>query len=124
MNLKIALATALLITGGTYAANAQQKTAVPQVTAAAKSFDTKVKEYQNADATKSAALLAELKQMMGDQMGTLKTEMATADAATREKLMKKNESRMNTMNEATRLMDAGGDKKVIVAALKKYAQTL
>ncbi len=124
MNLKIALATAVLLTGGTYAANAQHKTAVPQVTAAAKSFDSKVKEYQNADATKSAALLAELRQMMGDQMGTLKTEMATADAATREKLMKKNESRMNAMNEATRLMDAGGDKKVIVAALKKYAQTL
>ncbi len=126
MNLKIALATALLLTGGTYASDAQQKPTVSQsATTAAKSFDKKIKEYQNADAAQSAALLAELKQVMATDMGTAKAEIASAaDDATREKAMKKFENRLNAMNEANRLIDSGGEKAGIVTALKKYAQTL
>ena len=123
MNLKIALATVILLTGGVYASDAQQKKTVSQsATTATKTFENKVKEYQNADATQSAPLLAELRQMLATELGTAKAEMAAADQATRDKLMPKFESRVNAMNEVTRLADTGGDKKSIVAALQKFAK--
>lgn len=124
MNLKIALATALLLTGGVYAADAQQKAPVTASATAAKSFNNKIKEYQSADERQSAPLLAEIKQMMVQELGNAKAAMATADESTREKMMKQFEGRTTAMNEANKTIDAGGDKKAVTAALKKFAATL
>ena len=120
MNLKIALAAAVLLTGGTYACDAQQKNAVSKSAATtSNAFANKIKEYQHANDSQSAVLLAELKQMMRAELGTAKAEIAAADQATGEKLMQKFETRRKAMNEVTRLADSG-DKKSITAALQKF----
>lgn len=132
MNLKIVIAAAILISGGSYVSQAQTKTGVSQsiTQVTAKAFNSKVSAYQNEkDATKSATLLNELKQQMIAGMASLKTEIATAgpngDKATLDKLMKKNELRVQAMSEANKLSRTNPvDKLAVVSALKKYAATL
>jgi hypothetical protein len=131
MNLKIALAAVLLISGSSYVSNAQQNSTASTATVlTAKSFEKKVATYQKeADATKSASLLSELNQEMVSGLTSLKSEIMTAnnsgDKATFEKLMKKNDLRTAAFNETMKVSRAdASNKTAIVSGLKKYAQTL
>jgi hypothetical protein len=132
MNLKIALAAVLLISGGSYVSNAQQKSTVSSTSTVltAKSFEKKVAAYQKeADATKSTALLAELNQEMVSGLTSLKSEIMAAnnkgDKDTFEKLMKKNDLRTAAFNETMKVSRTdASNKTAIVTGLKKYAQTL
>lgn len=131
MNLKIALAAVLLISGGSYVSDAQQKSTVSSSTVlTAKSFEKKVAAYQKeADATKSAALLSELNQEMVGGLTSLKSEIMAAnnngDKETFDKLMKKNDLRTAAFNETMKVSRTdASNKTAIVSGLKKYAQTL
>ncbi|MFA6059024.1 MAG: hypothetical protein WC756_12550 [Taibaiella sp.] len=130
MNFKIALAAVLLISGGSYVTNAQQKSAAPKSTTvnAAKSFESKISAYQKeADAAKSATLLSEMTKEMTNGMAAAKGEFASASAnsETSGALMKKYETRTTALNEVMQISRAdASNKTAIVSALKKYAQTL
>jgi uncharacterized protein (DUF849 family) len=131
MNLKIALTAVLLISGGSYVCHAQKSTVAQTATAStAKAFEKKISAYQKeADASKSAALLSELKQEMTGGMSSLKSEIVAAntngDKEAFEKLMKKNDLRTTAFNETMQISRAdASNKTAIVTALKKYAQTL
>lgn len=127
MNVKIALAAVLLISGGSYVSHAQKSNIAQTATVStAKAFESKISAYQKADATKSATLLSELTKEMTNGVGAAKNEMASAkDAETSEKSTKKLQTRMSSLNEVMQVSRAdASNKTAIVAALKKYAQTL
>lgn len=132
MNLKIALAAVLLISGGSYVSHAQQKSNTSQTASVitAKTFEKKVTAYQKeADATKSATLFSELQQDMIGGLNSLKSEIMTANTSGSkeafDKLMKKNDLRTAAFNEAMKASRAdASNKTAIVSGLKKYAQTL
>ena len=129
MNLKIALAAALLLTGTAYVSNAQSKPAATKTTTTvtSKTFLSKVGEFEKTtDAAKSASLLDELNQQMGTGLAGAKAEMAgVSDEAARNTLMKKYQARMTTITQIRKLSaDIPANKSGIVSALKQYAATL
>lgn len=132
MNLKIALTTVILISGGSLASQAQQKSASAKImaTSEAKSFASKIAAYEKEkDAAKAATLFSDLKQEMANGMGSLKTEIVNesskGDKAAMDRLIKKNEVRATALTQANQLANTeGADKQAIIKELKKYAQTL
>lgn len=126
MNLKIALAAVLLISGGSYVSHAQQSNTSQATVSTSKSFEKKIAAYQKeADAAKSATLLSEMTKEMTNGMAAAKSEYASANSETSGPLMKKFETRAGALNEVMRTSRAdSSNKTAIVTALKKYAQTL
>ena len=131
MNWKIALTAALLISGGSFTTQAQQKTAVAQakVNTEAKAFLAKVSEFEKGDATKSAAAFETLKTKMMAGISSSKDRMGEAqskgDAAATAKLLETHQTRADVYNRLIQLskatpMDKGG----MVFMLQQYAKTL
>lgn len=129
MNLKIALAAAIMLAGGAYMSQAQQKTKTSQsaTVVTAKAFEKKIDAYQKStDAAGSATLLNEMKQQMVEGATSMKAEaMASTDKAKSDKLMQFLSVRGKAISEVMNLgPDAAANKTAIVQALKDYATTL
>lgn len=130
MNLKIALVAAIMLTGGTYVSQAQQKTNATQTAASSiskKNFENKIATFEKTtDAAKAGALLTELRQHMVDGATSMKTEAKNAtDKAQSDKLMQLLMVRGKAISEVMNMspnMDA--NKTAIVKSLKDYATTL
>ncbi len=128
MNFKIALAALLIISGGSYVSHAQSKANTLKAVKvdAAKAFENKVAAYEKEkDASRSAALLAEMQKEMSEGMTAAKTEVSIADAKgdteASAKLMQKFNIRTMAVNE---VMKADKNKMSVLSAMKRYAQTL
>jgi hypothetical protein len=131
MNWKIALTAALLISGGSFTTQAQQKTAVAQakVNTEAKAFLAKVSEFEKGDATTSAAALETLKTKMMAGIGSSKDQMGEAqvkgDNAAASKLMEKHQTRADVFNRLVQLSKSTPmDKSAMVFLMQQYAKTL
>ncbi|PSK95108.1 hypothetical protein [Taibaiella chishuiensis] len=131
MNWKIALTAALLISGGTFTTQAQQKTAVAQAKTSteAKAFLAKVSEFEKGDATKSAAAFADLKIKMMTGIGAAKHQMGDAqdkgNAAAGDKLRAQLQTRSDAYNRAVQQFNAAPENKApIMQVLNEYAKTL
>jgi len=125
MNLKIVLAAAVIISGGSFASYAQTTPTVTAVSAA-KTFAGKIAAYEKeTNATKAATLLDGIKSDMMKGMDKAKADFSTArgtvDNATSEKLFKVYDQRAQSLNAVSK---TGASKTAIVAGLKQYAQTL
>lgn len=131
MNWKIALTAALLISGGSFTTQAQQKTAVAQskVSTEAKAFLAKVSEFEKGDATQAAAAFENLKLKMMSGIGNSKQRMGDAqrdgNTAVAAKQLEIHQTRSDTYNRALQLSKATPmDKAGIVTMLQQYAKTL
>lgn len=122
MNLKIALATAILLTGGVYATHAQQKTAQATVVTA-QSFNKEITNFQNAtDPAKAASLLNTMKQQMADGARSGKSEMMKSG---NEQVKQKMVTRSLATDKVISLSkDINANKAAILKELKAYAATL
>lgn len=131
MNWKIALTAALLISGGSFTTQAQQKTAVAQakVNTEAKAFLAKVSEFEKGDATKSAAAFETLKTKMMSGIGSSKDQMGEAqvkgDNAAAAKLLEKHQTRADVYNRMVQLSKSTPmDKSAMAFLMQEYAKTL
>ncbi len=128
MNLKIALAAVLLISGGSYVSQAQQNsTATQTATAAVKAFENKIAAYEKeSNATKSAALLEDLKKEVANGMAAAKKTYSDASAKgiADANLMKQYQVRTQAYNDLNLATRTTTNKTSVVKALKSYAHTL
>lgn len=131
MNWKIALTAALLISGGSFTTQAQQKTAVTQTkgSAEAKAFLAKVNEFEKGDATKSASAFETLKTKMMAGIASSKEQMGDAqragDAAKAKTLLETHQMRADVYNRFVQLSKATpNDKGAMAFLLQEYAKTL
>jgi len=131
MNLKIALAAALMISGGTFVAQAQQKPATAKTSAtsssAAKAFEKKILSFKNETDAKSAAAYFEslTSDMISGIAATKSGLVAATNDAEKTKLTEQMNARVSASNTAIRLFDTNpNNKTAIVQALNEYAKTL
>lgn len=131
MNWKIALTAALLISGGSFTTQAQQKTMVTQAkaNAEAKAFLAKVSEYEKGDATKSAAAFDYLKTKIMSGVGSSKEQMAEAqgkgDEAAAAKALEVHNTRSSIYSRLVQLSKVTPmDKTAATTLLQLYAKTL
>lgn len=130
MNLKIALAAAILLTGGAYVSDAQQKNAAAPATAATvnakAAFNNKIKAYEQAPAADQAVLLEGMKHDITDGIAAAKKQiMMASESVAQQKAAEQHQIRVNSYNDIikfSRTTPAG--KAEILTALKKYAATL
>ncbi|WP_162902745.1 hypothetical protein [Taibaiella koreensis] len=127
MNLKIALATAVLFTGGAYVSNAQQQTtpATAKAAAIAKTFNSKVSEYEKATAAQQGPILEELKHQMDEGVAAAKQKIILASNNTEnQQASERYQKRVSAYNDVNSLSKSAAGKAGIIAALKQYAATL
>ena len=126
MNLKIALAAAILFTGGAYVSDAQQQAATKTVVTA-QSFNAKISEYEKASAAQQSTLLEGLKQQMNDGIAAAKLKIAQASGNTAaQQASEQYQKKVAAYNDVIRQSrdNSATAKAGIVTALKQYAATL
>jgi hypothetical protein len=120
----------LLISGGSYVSQAQQQSKVAvTATSAVKAFENKIAAYEKeTNATKSAALLEDLKKEVGNGMAAAKSAYSNASAQGKadatSSLMRQYEVRTKAYNDLMMATRGTTNKASVVQALKSYAQTL
>ena len=130
MNFKIVFAAALMISGASFVATAQQKTTTATVaSASAKTkFNTKIKAYEKAtDPVVASSLLQEMKQdimkLISDSKQAIGTAQSAGDMAASDVAMKKNQDQMEAFNKLIQA-DKGGNKSEVVTVLKSFAKEI
>lgn len=126
MNFKIALAAAILLTGGAYLSDAQQQAATKTV-ATAQSFNAKISEYEKASASQQNTALEGLKQQMNEGIAAAKLKIVQASGNTAQQQASEGyQKKVSAYNEVVRLSgeSSAASKAGIVTALKQYAATL
>jgi len=124
MNLKIALAALMLVSGGSYVSQAQQTNVTTQPVSA-KSFESKIAAYEKEkDAAKAQTQLDNMKQDMMGSLSEVKMAIHKAsqagDNAAQTKLTQSYESRV----QAVTGVQNATDKATTVAALKAFVKAL
>lgn len=132
MNFKTVLTVALLVSGGSFMAGAQQKSATAKVAAVsqAKTFASKIDAYEKAtDKAKEAELMSALKQQIVDGFTSSKQEIANAqnsgNTANVEKLTKQLQSRSQLYSKLMQVTATQPEnKKGAIEILRSFAQEL
>lgn len=132
MNFKTVLTVALLVSGGSFMAGAQQKSATAKVAAVsqARSFTSKIDAFEKAtDKAKEAELMTELKQQIVDGFTASKQEISNAqnsgNTANVEKLTKQLQSRSQLYSKLMQVTSAEpNNKKGAVEILRAFALEL